>query len=323
DRWVREAAARLEGVVERTRLLASDAGDPRIELRLKLENEQVTGAFKARGAWNSVVQLEPAERAAGVATASSGNHGKALAWAAERAGVRATVCMPANSYPSKIEAARAHGAEVVLTPDRRAANAEFARRVEAGATAVPPYDARRTVEGQGTVALEVFEQWPECEVLVAPIGGGGLLAGCSLVCAADAARTGRPRRAIGVEPSGAATTTSGLVAGRPVEHERVDSRIQGLTPPFAGALPLAIIGRLAHAVGLMDDGPILEAQARLVRELGLVVEPAGAITTAWVAGGGLSAALLAARSAADPLRVCAIVSGGNPDPAQLAAIQAG
>ena len=137
DRWIRAAAERVDGVVERTRLVAFDAGDPRLELRLKLENEQVTGAFKARGAWNSVAQLDEAERTAGVATASSGNHGKALAWAAERAGLRATICMPENSYPSKIEAARAHGAEVVLTPDRRAANAEFARRVAGGFDTAP------------------------------------------------------------------------------------------------------------------------------------------------------------------------------------------
>lgn len=322
DRWVRAAVERLDGVVARTPLVPFASDDRRVELRLKLENRQVTGAFKARGAWNSIAQLTDAERAAGVVTASSGNHGKALAWAAERAGVAATICMPADSYPSKIEAARAHGAEVVLTSDRQAADAEFARRVAAGATAVPPYDARRTLEGQGSVALEVLEQWPEVELLIAPIGGGGLIAGCALVLAAAAAREGRERWLLGVEPEGAAAMVAGLAAGGSVALDAVRSRVQGLTPPFAGRLPLAIVSRFVDAVLTLDDDRILEAQRRLVLEGDEVVEPAGAATAALVWSGGLPAELLAGRGPEDPLRVAAIVSGGNPDPAQLAGLRA-
>lgn len=321
DAWVVAARERLTGVIRKTPLTPFESGDPRVELRLKLENEQVTGAFKARGAWNSVIQLTDAERAAGVVTASSGNHGRALAWAAEKAGVRATICMPENSYPSKIEAARAHGAEVVLTPDRAAANAEFDARVEAGMTPVPPYDARRTLEGQGSVALEVLEDWPEVDLLVAPIGGGGLVSGCALAFAADAARTGRSRHVVGAEPEGAASMVAALVAGRSVDIERIDSKIQGLTPPFAGSLPLAIVARYVHAVVLSSDASILSAQTRLVSEAGWTVEPAGAITAATVWGGGLPEDLLEGHSAEHPLRVCAIVSGGNPDPAQLDSIR--
>ncbi len=300
DRWVRAAAARLEGVVARTPLVSFASDDPRVELRLKLENRQVTGAFKARGAWNSIAQLS----------------------GAERAGVAATICMPADSYPSKIEAARAHGAEVVLTPDRQAADAEFARRMAAGATGIPPYDARRTLEGQGSVALEVLEQWPEVELLIAPIGGGGLIAGCALVLAAASARDGRARRLVGVEPEGAAAMVAGLAAGTSVALEAVRSQVQGLTPPFAGRLPLAIASRFVDAVRTRSDAEILEAQRRLVLEGGEVVEPAGAATAALVWSGGLPAELLAGRGPEDPLRVAAIVSGGNPDPAQLAGLRA-
>ena len=117
---IREAAPRLAGVVRRTPLAAFDQPDTRIELRLKLECLQETGSFKARGAWNQIAQLSAAERAAGVVTTSSGNHGKALAWAARRAGVRATIVMPHDAYPNKIQACRDFGAEVVLAPSRNA-----------------------------------------------------------------------------------------------------------------------------------------------------------------------------------------------------------
>src|ERR1043166_3238932 len=125
-----EAAARLEGVVKKTPLVPIERrarDDERIELRAKLECRQETGSFKARGAWNQVSQLTPAERRAGIVTASSGNHGKALAWAARRAGVPATIVMPANAYPNKIAACREFGAEVVLAPTRDLADRKSTR----------------------------------------------------------------------------------------------------------------------------------------------------------------------------------------------------
>ena len=312
------AAERLRGVVRRTPLEPFDAGDPRVELRLKLECLQETGSFKARGAWNQVAQLTPAERAAGVVTTSSGNHGKALAWAARRAGVRATVVMPADAYPNKIQACRELGAEVVLGRDRAEAEELCRALVAAGATLVHPYDAERTIQGAGTAGLEVAEDWPELDVLVVPVGGGGLIAGCAL--AMRQALGGRVA-VIGVEPAGAPTLTRALERGEPVALERIDTRVQGLCPPAAGRLNTEIGAAAVHSVRTLADGPIFAAQAELVRRGGWTVEPAGAAAVALILERGLPEELYAGRGADRRLRVAAIVSGGNPDPEQLAALR--
>ena len=314
---IRAAAEALEGVVQRTPLRPLEVPDTRIELRLKLENRQLTGAFKARGAWNQVRQLGPAERAAGVVATSSGNHGKALAWAAQRAGVPATIVMPADAYPNKIAACREHGAEVVLAPTRAEAEERCAALVRAGATLVHPYDAQRTVAGAGTVGLEIAQQWPEVEVVLIPAGGGGLAAGCSLALRRE---LGEGVRILAVEPAGAPTLTRGLAAHEPVTLETITTAVQGLCPPNAGALNIAICGRTLTGTIELDDESILAAQARLVHA-GEVVEPAGAASFAAVLCGALPAEWLAPRGAQDRLRVCAILSGGNPAPDQLEALR--
>ena len=321
DAPVRAAQERLSGVLEATELVEVDAGDPRLRVRLKLECSQETGAFKARGAWNQIAQLTPEQSARGVVTASSGNHGKALSWAARRAGVHATICMPSNAYRSKIEACREFGAEVVLCEDRAAADRTAAERAEAGAVEIPPYDSERTLHGQGTVALEVFEQWPEAEVLVVPVGGGGLLAGCSLVVAARRA-AGIETKLFGVEPEGAAAMLASFEAGQALPLDRVDSQIQGLTPPRAGGIPFSIAQPHVNRLFALSDAKILEAQHALVHSLDLPVEPAGAASFALFREGFLTEQL-AGRSAADPLRVVCVVTGGNPDPEQLAAVREG
>jgi threonine dehydratase len=317
---IRIAAAvpRLAGVVRRTPLERFDAGDARVELRCKLECLQEAGAFKARGAWNQVAQLTAAERAAGVVTTSSGNHGKALAWAAQRAGVRATVVMPSDAYPNKIQACRDFGAEVVLAPTRAEAERECAGRVKAGATLVHPYDAARTVEGAGTVALEIAEQWPEVEVVLVPVGGGGLVSGVALGIRQT---LGRRVRVAGIEPEGAPSLTLGLARGEPVMLERIASKVQGLCPPYSGALNIAICAEHVDRVFTLSDAEILAAQRELVVRGGWVVEPAGAAGAALVLAGKLPSEWLAGRGAANPLRVCAVVSGGNPDPAQFASLR--
>lgn len=316
---VRAALERLAGVVRETPLEPFPSPDPRVELRLKLECLQETGSFKARGAWNNVAQLDAAERAAGVVAASSGNHGRALAWAARRAGVRATIVMPRDAYPNKIEACRELGAEVVLADDRAAAEDLCRERVLAGAVLIHPYDRAGTVQGAGTVALEVLAAWPEVEVLLVPVGGGGLLAGSCLA----AASAGGGTRVVGVEPSGAPTMSLALGAGRPVSLSTINTSVQGLCPPAAGVLNTEVCRALVDRVLVLDDGPILAAQRRLVLEGGWVVEPAGAAAPAAVLSGSLPADLLAGRSGGRPLRVAAIVSGGNPDPLQLARLREG
>lgn len=318
------AARRLEGVVERTPLrpFPGEVPDPRVELRLKLECEQLVRAFKARGAWNQVSQLDARQRAAGVVATSSGNHATALAWAAHRAGVKATVYMPQDAYPNKIAACRSHGAEVVLCPTRAACEQACAEAVARGATLVHPYDALRTIEGAGTVGLELLAQWPEVEVVVVPTGGGGLLSGVAMaVRGARGRAVPSPVTIIGVEPAGAPKMTRALAKGEVVHLERIETKVQGLCPPHVGRLTLEAVRRHVDQVETLDDAPILAAQRRLVLEGGWTVEPAGAAAVALVLAGKLPARLLEGRSAANRLRVAAVVSGGNPDPAQLEAVR--
>jgi len=315
---IAEAAARLAGVVRRTPLERFDAGDPRVELRVKLECLQETGSFKARGAWNQVAQLGASERAAGVVTTSSGNHGKALAWAAARAGVRATIVMPADAYPNKIQACRELGAEVVLGRDRPEAEALCRERVVSGATLVHPYDAERTLQGAGTVGWEIAEQWPEVEVVIVPVGGGGLIAGCAL---ALHERLGRSVTVIGAEPGGAPTLTLALERGAPVVLERITTQVQGLCPLSAGKLNTAICLEHVDHVRTLEDEEIFAAQRSLVLDGGWTVEPAGAAAVAVVLSDHLPRELLGGRGPERPLRVACVVSGGNPDPEQLARVR--
>ena len=313
---VAAAAERLAGVVERTPLVEFPSGDARVELRLKLECLQVTGSFKARGAWNQLAQLEAGAR--GVVATSSGNHGKALAWAAERAGVPATIVMPANAYPNKIQACRDHGAEVVLARDRMHAEELAAELVAGGLTLVHPYDSARTIQGAGTVGREVAEAWPELDVFLAPVGGGGMLAGSAL---ALRAALGERVAILGVEPEGAPTLGLALARGAPVVLESITTCVQGLCPPSLGARNLAVLQTARVGALALDDATILDAQRRLVREGGWVVEPAGAAAVAAVLAGRLPEALLAGAGPGRPLRVACVVSGGNPDPAQLESIR--
>jgi len=311
------AAARLEGVVRRTPLEPFASGDERVELRLKLENRQLTGSFKCRGAWNQLSQLGEAERAAGVIATSSGNHGRALAWAAKEAGVAATIVMPADAYPNKIAACRELGAEVVLGEDRAAAEAICRERVDAGAVLIHPFDAERTIQGAGTVGLEIARDWPEVEVVVLPVGGGGLIAGSSLALRRE---LGDRVRVFGVEPSGAPSMSLGLEAGGPVVLERITTEVQGLCPLSSGVLNIQICRETLDGVLHVEDEQVFAAQRQLVAA-GEVVEPAGAAAAALVFEGRLPLELVASRGPEDPLRVAAVVSGGNPAPDQLAAIR--
>ncbi len=309
------AAARLEGVVRRTPLLPL-AGDERIELRAKLENRQVTGAFKARGAWNNLARLAEHERSRGVVTCSSGNHGKALAWAAKLAGVAATIVMPEDAYPVKIEACRELGAEVILAPDRHAAERIAAELAGDGMTLIHPYDRLETVEGAATVGVELAQEWPAVEVVLVPVGGGGLVSGVSLYLRRYFAGG---VKIFGVEPTGAPSMRRGLAAGEPVTLERITTAVQGLCPPRSGALNIAICRATLDGVLLVEDEEVLEAQAELLRR-GEIVEPAGAAALAALRAGRLPVDLFEGRGAADPLRIAVVVSGGNADPVQLQAV---
>lgn len=307
------ARQRIGGVVRTTELMPFDGGEG-LELRLKLENRQVAGAFKARGAWNNIQRLSPEQRARGVVCTSSGNHGKALAWAAAKAGVQATIVMPADAYPNKIAACRDEGATVHLAPGRMAAEKLCGDLVQQGLVLVHPYDAEGTVEGAGTVGIEIAEQWPGVECVLIPVGGGGLAAGVSL---ALRRQLGWDVRILGVEPAGAASMTLGLKAREPVTLDTIQTRVQGLCPPDSGALNISILEKTLDGMCTLEDEAIFAAQKRLARS-GETVEAAGAAALALALDLGARGEL--GRVNDHPLRVAAIVSGGNPDPAQFAAL---
>jgi threonine dehydratase len=315
---ISDAAARVKGVVTRTPLLPLDVADPRIELRGKMENRQVTGSFKARGAWNQVSQLTEAQKRGGVVCASSGNHGKALAWAAQRVGISATIVMPANAYPNKIQACRDHGAEVVLSETREKADEACAELVAKGRTLVHPYDAERTIQGAGTVGLEIAQDWPEVDVVIVCVGGGGLISGSSLALRQT---LGMRVKILGAEPAGAPSLTRGIAKGAPVHLAEITSRVQGLTPTYSGQINVDICRVTLDGVVLLSDEEIFAAQKLLVGG-GEVVEPAGSAAVAVVASHKLPEQMLQGRSATNRLRVAAVVSGGNPDPAQFESVRA-
>ncbi|RMH18571.1 MAG: threonine/serine dehydratase [Gemmatimonadetes bacterium] len=306
---IREAAALLSGAVVRTPLvempeLCETVGAG--ELRLKCENLQRTGSFKARGAINFVSRIPGSERARGVITFSSGNHAQAVALAARLFGIRAVVVMPTTAPAVKRQGAEALGAEVVLegtTSEERRARAE-AIAAEQGLTIVPPFDHAHIIAGQGTVGLEVVADWPRVDTWVVCIGGGGLASG-----SAAAIRRLRPdARIVGVEPEGAASMRAALEAGGPVTLASTASVADGLLPVRAGALTHAHVRAFVDEVVTVSDDEIREAARWLVHRGRMVVEYSGAAATA---------ALLAGRVDVAGRRVAAVVSGGNIDNAEL------
>lgn len=307
---VRLAAAGLEGVVVRTPLLPSPElaeASGAAEVRLKCENLQRIGAFKARGAYHYIRGLAPERVARGVVTYSSGNHAQAVALAAKLLGLRAVVVMPTTAPGVKVKGARELGAEVFFegtTSLERKARAE-ALAQEQGLAVIPPFDHPDIIAGQGTVGLEIVQDWPEVEAVLAPVGGGGLASGVAV-----AVRALRPDALIyGVEPAGGASMKAALDAGSPVTLESTSSIADGLLPVRAGELTHRHMEALADGVLVVSDEAIRRAARFLLERHHLVVEFSGAATVA---------ALLEAPPELKGLRVAAVLSGGNLDPSLLA-----
>jgi len=301
---VREAAAGLAGVAVRTPLRYVAP----LDAYLKLENLQPTGAFKLRGAYNAIRRLPDPARKRGVITYSSGNHGQAVAYAAQLVGTRAVVVMPETAPAVKVAGVKRWGGEVVFagrtSEDRQREAEEIAARE--GLAVVPPFDHPDIVAGQATVGLEIAEQLPDVRTVVVPVGGGGLIAGVVTGLAAAGSRA----TVWGVEPAGAPKLTRSLEAGRPVRLDRTASIAAGLITLGVGGTPFAHLAaeraRLAGVV-LVDDDALREAVHFLWRECRLAVEPSGAATTAAVRCG-----------AVHPVApTVLVVSGGNVDPALL------
>jgi threo-3-hydroxy-L-aspartate ammonia-lyase len=306
---VRAAARRLAGHAHRTPIVTSRTLDEVAGARvfLKAENLQRVGAFKFRGAFNHLAAMEAGPRERGVVTASSGNHAQAVALAARLHGTRAVVLMPADAPVGKLAATRAYGAEVLpfdrYRDDRDALVAEAARR--RGLHVVHAFDDRDVIAGQGTVGLELAEQVPELDVVVVPLGGGGLIAGCALGLAAAE----RAPRLVGVEPEARPAAREALRAGTPITVPVPRTEADGQQSARVGRLPLAIIQRSVDAVVGVSDDAIRAAMRLLFERVKLVVEPSGASALAAVLAGAVDVG---------GGRVGIVISGGNVDAERFA-----
>ena len=299
---VRRAAAGLEGVANRTPVLTSRTLDERVgaHLFLKAESFQRTGSFKFRGAYNVVSSLPPEERRRGVCTVSSGNHAQALALAARLLGVPAVILMPEDAPPAKLAATRGYGAEVVVYDRYSMPQAEAGRRLqeERNLTFVSSHDDQRISVGAGTAALELLDDAGDLDVLVAPIGGGGGMAGYSTVVKERCPGA----RVIGAEPAASRVNAQSLAAGHRVEIDipRTIADGQQLTTP--GRFPFEVMRHTVDDVVAVTDEQILDAMVFLFDRMKIVTEPSGAIATA---------ALLSGLADVRDARVGVVVSGGN------------
>jgi threonine dehydratase len=265
---------------------------------LKAENLQRTGSFKVRGAVNAVLQLTDEQRRRGVITLSAGNHGQALAYAAQAFQIPCVVVIREDAQLTKLQAIRRYGAEIVLVP-----LVEWQQRLEVeqqrrNLHLVHPFDDPAVAAGQGTVGLEILEAVPDLRTLVVPVGGGGLIAGVAV-----AIKTQRSKlRIIGVEPEGAPVVSESLAAGHPVAPSRLDSIADGLGAPYTRPFNLGLVQRYVDQMRTVSDEAIIEAVKAIAQQAKLVVEPSGAAAVA---------ALLADAEIERP--VAAVLTGGNVD----------
>ncbi len=303
---IERARARIGERVHVTPVMSSATVGDELGVRLYLKAElfQKTGSFKPRGVFNKLLSMDPADRARGLVSLSAGNHAAALAYGATAVGVTATIVMPATAMPSKVEATRRYGGEVVQT-DGSLLDTCLALQRERSLTLVHPFDDLAVMAGQGTVGLELLEQVPEVGLVVVPVGGGGLISGV-----AAAVKLRHPSiRVVGVEPEGADAMSRSLDQGTPAHLDKVDTIADGLAPPFAGEHTLRHVQQFADEIVRVTDQEIAGAVRVLIQRCKLAAEPSGAASLAALLSGKV-------RPAAGAAVVC-VVSGGNLDPGVL------
>ncbi|RFF28535.1 MULTISPECIES: threonine/serine dehydratase [unclassified Wenzhouxiangella] len=292
------ARERIRSMIRETPVMTSDMLDELTGATLffKCEHLQTTGSFKLRGASHAVSLLS--DDCPGVATHSSGNHGAALARAASLRGFRAEIVVPEGAVADKVENIRRHGGNIhFCEPTQAGREAALARLVDQGFEPVPPYDDDRIITGQGSAALELMEQVENLDMIVTPVGGGGLVSGTALAAQTAA----RPPRVVGIEPSGADDTARSLAMGRRVDDHRPETIADGLRA-LVGERNLALIRCHVDAVLTVSEDQIISAMERVWAELKQTAEPSGAVALAGIM--------------ADPdrfsgQRVGVMISGGN------------
>ena len=304
---VKDAAARIEGIVHRTPVMTCASLNERVGAQVfcKCENFQKAGAFKFRGASNAVMSLSDAEASRGVATHSSGNHGAALALAARFRGVPAHIVMPSSAPESKRAAVAAYGGTIVYcepTQEAREATLETVVR-ETGAVFVHPYDNARVIAGQGTAALELCGEVPDLDVILAPVGGGGMISGTALTAGACSAGT----QVVAAEPEAADDAYRSLEAGRILPANDPNTVADGLRTSL-GELTFAIIQSHVAQIVTVSEDAIVAAMHYVWERMKIVIEPSSAVPIA---------ALLDGRLGVAGQRIGVILTGGNVDLVRL------
>ncbi|HET9441202.1 MAG TPA: threo-3-hydroxy-L-aspartate ammonia-lyase [Longimicrobiales bacterium] len=300
---VRAAARRLHGVAHRTPVMTSRTLDELTgaQVFLKCENFQRVGAFKFRGAYNALSQLGPEQRQRGVLTFSSGNHAQAIALAGRLLDIKTTIIMPGNAPAAKLEATRGYGAEIIVFDPSEQKREELAVEINAerNMIVIPPYDHADIVAGQGTAALELFEETGALDVLLVPCGGGGLLSGSAIAAKGVAAGCA----VIGVEPEVADDATRSFKTGTLHTTHSAPTIADGLRTPALGKITFPLVRKYVDDMVTVSEAEIVDAMRFLWTRMKLVVEPSGAVPLAPV--------LRAQRPKGK--RIGVILSGGNVD----------
>lgn len=299
---IEQAALRIARLAKHTPVMTSRLFDDAAgrECFFKCENLQRTGSFKIRGAANFLLSMTAPELERGVVAFSSGNHAQAVAFAARSVGARATIAMPSDAPKAKLEATKAYGANVVFYDRLRDDREAVARKLadDTGAALVPPYDHEWIIAGQGTAALELMNEVPDLDAVIACVGGGGLLSGT-----ATAVKGLHPAAQVyGAEPERANDTWLSFQKGERVEISPPDTIADGLRPTKPGAVTFPINQRLVDGIRLVSEDQIRETQAFVASRLKLVIEPSGAVSAAVALFSELPVQLR---------RIGIIISGGN------------
>jgi len=306
---VERAAERLKGVAHHTPAMSSATANRRTgaSLVFKPENLQRMGAFKFRGGYNAISALSAAQKKAGVLTFSSGNHAQAIAYAGKLLGVPTTIIMPEDAPKAKVEATQGYGGEVVRYDRYTQDRLEIGNRIaaERGLTLIPPYDHADVIAGQGTATKELIEDAGPFDVLIVPLGGGGLLSGAAL-----AAKALNPHcRIFGVEPEAGNDGQQSLRSGKIVKIGVPKTIADGAQTAFLGDLTFPIIQALVEDIVTVSDAELIETMRFFAERMKLVVEPTGCLA---------AAAALTGKVAVEGQRVGVIISGGNVDLASFA-----
>lgn len=296
------AKKRVDEVILETRLIHSEAFSEECgnDVYIKPENLQKTGAFKIRGAYNKIMKLDDEAKAKGLIASSAGNHAQGVAYAAKKLGVKATICMPAHTPLIKVDATKAHGADVVLygeVYDEAYAKAVELQKSE-GYTFVHPFDDEDVMEGQGTIALEILDELPDADYILVPIGGGGLISG--IACAAK--QINPAVKIVGVEPEGAASALAAIEDDEVVRLSEVNTIADGTAVKEIGAKTFEYIKKYVDEIITVNDYELMEAFLMLVEKHKLVAEGSGILALA-----GLK------KLHCKRKKVVALISGGNID----------